>query len=318
MNRCATCVSASGQSNDQLAASAVRKGASKAGELSRIPAVRIWLASYNCHRQTPQKPRIFSPVTLPKESRTMTEKTPSGDKPSDQSADKITDKPIPPPSSAAAGASSAGQTPDMPATTPNTGEYGVDQMKYLTDLEHVRERSGMYIGNTRRARLAPPGLRSRRQLDRRSHGRLRHDISRHRSTSTARSRSPTTAAASPSTSIPNLGMSALEGVMTMLKFGGKFDKQAYKTSGGLHGIGVKVVNFLSEWCEVEVRRDGHVYQQEYERGMPTGRRAPHRHGRRHRHADHLQARLRRCSATRSSTTTSSTAACRNWPFSTAA
>ena len=48
---------------------------------------------------------------------------------------------------------------------------------------------------------------------------------------------------------------------------------AYQTSGGLHGVGVTVVNFLSEWCEVEVRRDGHVYQQEYERGVPTGRRA---------------------------------------------
>ncbi len=68
----------------------------------------------------------------------------------------------------------------------------------------------------------------------------------------------------------SIGRSALEGVMTMLKYGGKFDKQAYKTSGGLHGIGVKAVNFLSQWCEVEVRRDGHVYQQEYERGKPTG------------------------------------------------
>ena len=58
--------------------------------------------------------------------------------------------------------------------------------------------------------------------------------------------------------------------MTVLKFGGKFRKGAYQTSGGLHGVGVTVVNFLSEWCEVEVRRDGHVYQQEYERGVPTG------------------------------------------------
>ena len=63
-------------------------------------------------------------------------------------------------------------------------------------------------------------------------------------------------------------MSTLEGVMTVLKFGGKFDKGAYQTSGGLHGVGVTVVNFLSEWCEVEVCRDGHVYQQEYERGIP--------------------------------------------------
>ena len=58
--------------------------------------------------------------------------------------------------------------------------------------------------------------------------------------------------------------------MTVLKFGGKFGKGAYQTSGGLHGVGVTVVNFLSEWCEVEVRRGGHVYQQEYERGVPSG------------------------------------------------
>ena len=58
--------------------------------------------------------------------------------------------------------------------------------------------------------------------------------------------------------------------MTVLKFGGKFKKGAYQASGGLHGVGVTVVNFLSEWCEVEVRRQGHVYQQEYERGVPTG------------------------------------------------
>jgi DNA gyrase subunit B len=68
----------------------------------------------------------------------------------------------------------------------------------------------------------------------------------------------------------SIGRSALEGVMTMLKYGGKFDQKAYKTSGGLHGIGVKAVNFLSDWCDVEVRRDGHVYRQGYERGKPTG------------------------------------------------
>jgi DNA gyrase subunit B len=65
-------------------------------------------------------------------------------------------------------------------------------------------------------------------------------------------------------------VSTLEGVMTVLKFGGKFTKDAYQTSGGLHGVGVTVVNFLSEWCEVQVCRDSHVYQQEYERGAPTG------------------------------------------------
>jgi DNA gyrase subunit B len=69
---------------------------------------------------------------------------------------------------------------------------------------------------------------------------------------------------------PELKKSTLEGVMTVLKFGGKFSKGAYQTSGGLHGVGVTVVNFLSEWCEVDVCRDGFAYHQEYERGIPTG------------------------------------------------
>jgi DNA gyrase subunit B len=65
-------------------------------------------------------------------------------------------------------------------------------------------------------------------------------------------------------------MSTLEGVMTILKFGGKFEKKAYEHSGGLHGVGVTVVNFLSQWCEVEVYRNGRVYTQSYERGVATG------------------------------------------------
>jgi DNA gyrase subunit B len=161
------------------------------------------------------------------------------------------------------------QTPAMPEFRKVESEYTAEDLQHLSDLEHVRERPSMYIGDT-----TPRGLHHLiyevvdNSIDEAMAG-YAHQVS------VTINNDGSVTVEDDGRGIPvevhsELGVSTLEGVMTVLKFGGKFTKGAYQTSGGLHGVGVTVVNFLSEWCEVEVRRGGHVYQQEYERGVPVG------------------------------------------------
>jgi DNA gyrase subunit B len=154
-------------------------------------------------------------------------------------------------------------------------DYTSADLKHLSDREHVRERFGMYIGdNTSRGLHHLVYEVVDNSIDECMAGHAKHvsvmvnvdgsvtveddgrgiPVDRHPQLSEEMDRD----------------VSTLEGVMTVLKFGGKFEKGAYQTSGGLHGVGVTVVNFLSEWCEVEVSREGHLWQQEYQRGEPTG------------------------------------------------
>ena len=161
----------------------------------------------------------------------------------------------------------------MAKKTKNT--YESDDLQRLSDLEHVRERPSMYIGDTTARGLHHLVFEvSDNSIDEAMagyatviHVTINNDGS---VTVTDDGRGIPTDLHQQLTEQEGRDITTLEGVMTFLKFGGKFEKGAYQTSGGLHGVGVTVVNFLSEWCEVEVYREGHIFQQEYQRGVPTG------------------------------------------------
>ncbi len=145
-------------------------------------------------------------------------------------------------------------------------DYGADKIKVLEGLEAVRKRPAMYIGST-----GPPGCitSSTRSSTTRSTRRWPATATRSTSRCTSTSPSPSSTTAAASRSIAHAsGRSAAEVVLTVLHAGGKFDNDSYKVSGGLHGVGVSVVNALSETLELEIWRNGQVYQQSYERGAP--------------------------------------------------
>jgi len=150
-----------------------------------------------------------------------------------------------------------------------SNDYGAEQIQVLEGLEPVRKRPGMYIGST-----GPRGLHHLvyevvdNSVDEALAGHCDHiEIVLQADGSALISDN---GRGIPRDIHPRTGKSALETVLTVLHAGGKFGSGGYKVSGGLHGVGISVVNALSEWVNVTVYRDGSEFNQRFEKGVSKG------------------------------------------------